>query len=119
MEHIKYTSIEQFRNIINEVKHNAQYVGMDDYGDVVMNRNAKLPTLTFIGTVKCHGTNFSVCSDDTGEMWFQSRENIITPEKDNAGSAQFGIYNKDRFQQIFNKTIPALKLLSLAYLIFL
>ena len=46
------------------------------------------PTLTFNGTIKLHGTCASICYNDYN-MWVQSRKQIITPLKDNAGFAFF------------------------------
>jgi hypothetical protein len=100
IKHIKWPSIEQFRNVCKNVTHRAQYVGKDESGEVIMNRAAIKPTLKFEGTVKLHGTNSAVCLSPTGEMWFQSRENIITPEKDNAGFAMFATANSDAFNDI-------------------
>jgi len=73
---------------------------MDDFGDAIMDRAAIKPTLNFEGTVKLHGTNSAVCLSPEGEMWFQSRENIITPDKDNAGFAMFAIGNKGEFGKL-------------------
>jgi len=46
---------------------------------------------TFIGTVKLHGTNISIIytMSDRGTPQFQSRNQIITPTKDNMGAAAF------------------------------
>ncbi len=72
VEHRKFPSIEQFRNVIKEVQFH--------------HKNVPQPTLKFRGTVKLHGTNSAVClAGDT--IWFQSRNNVITPENDNAGFA--------------------------------
>lgn len=71
---IKWPSIEQFRNVIKNVRKRAKY------------KNVPVPTLTFLGTVKLHGTNAGILTNGT-DVWYQSRENIITPEKDNAGFA--------------------------------
>lgn len=100
MRLIKFPSIEQYRNVVRNVKHKAQFVGIDDTGELIMNRSAILPRLKFEGTVKLHGTNASVVFSSDGEIWAQSRENIITPEKDNAGFAMFAHANKEIFKQI-------------------
>ena len=97
---IKYPSINQYRDVVKNVKHKAQFVGLDSDGNAIMNRMAKMPTLKFIGTVKSHGTNFSIIISPQCDFWCQSRENIITPEKDNAGSAAFGYYNKETFMKM-------------------
>lgn len=60
-EHIRFPSINQFRNVIEEVQ---------------THHNGILPVLKFRGTVKLHGTNAAVCRVN-GEQWFQSRSNII------------------------------------------
>lgn len=74
---IKYPSIQQYRNIVKEVKY-------------ITGASQIPPTLTFTGTVKIHGTNAGICLDTaTGDLWAQSRNNIITPEEDNAGFAKY------------------------------
>lgn len=85
-KHIPYPEIGQFRNAIHQVIHKTRQTGVDANGDPVYDHAKPLPTLTYEGTVKLHGTNAAICLDrTTGELWFQSRENIITLEKDNAG----------------------------------
>lgn len=93
-----FSKIGQFRGIIDDVKHHTQYVGMNEDGTMNMNRNAEMPTITFKGTVKLHGTNAGVVSNSEGEIWYQSRSNIITPQNDNAGFAFFADANKEVFK---------------------
>jgi hypothetical protein len=94
-EFIKYPSIEQFRNIVKEVK-------------FITGETSLLPTLTFTGTVKLHGTNAGISFNTvTGELWFQSRNNIITPEKDNAGFAKWGSYEHFAIKRLIDKYINA------------
>lgn len=100
MRHIKWPSIEQFRNVVKNVQHRASYVGMDDNGNAIYNNLQPKPTLKFEGTVKLHGTNSSVVISPICKFWAQSRENIITPEKDNAGFALFAHANEKIFQDI-------------------
>jgi len=94
MKMIKYPSIEQFRNVIHDVKHSAQYQGMDEDGNPIMDINAKMPKITFNGTVKLHGSNGGV-SYQNRNLVTLSRKNIITPQKDNAGFANFVDKNKE------------------------
>lgn len=103
MQHIKFPSIEQFRNVVKNVKHQSQYVGKNDSGDPIYNNAAISPKLKFEGTVKLHGTNAAIVAKYTGdsaEVWCQSRENIITPEKDNAGYALFAYKNATQLGHI-------------------
>lgn len=75
---IKFPHIEQLRHCVATVRHRAAY------------HNEPLPSLVFKGTPKLHGTNASICIDvQTGEVWCQSRETIITPEQDNCGFARW------------------------------
>ena len=94
---IKWPSIEQYRNVVRNVSQRARYKGTDDAGEAIFDPFIKLPTLKFEGTVKLHGTNASVAMSKDGVMWCQSRENIITPEKDNAGFAMFVKSQEDAF----------------------
>lgn len=87
---IKFPSIQQFRNITSTVTKNTQYHGF-----------AICPIIHFEGTVKLHGTNASVCyrkSDD--ELWIQSRNNIISIEKDNAGFCEFATSEISMFKKL-------------------
>ena len=87
---INFPSIEQFRNVIKNVQHRARWAGTDENGEPIFKRGVILPTLKFLGTVKCHGTNSAVVLEkEDGELWFQSRNNVITPESDNAGFARY------------------------------
>ena len=96
---IKFSDIGQFRTVISNVRHDATYIGVDD-DDRPMYDNTRLsPTITFNGTVKLHGTNVGVVFNSSSDMWVQSRKNIITPAKDNAGCASFIYSVKDNFQK--------------------
>lgn len=86
---IKYSSIEQFRNVVKDVTHSAQYTGTDVDGNIAMNRNAKMPTLTIVASEKIHGTNAAVCYNEIDGFWVQSRSNIITVDSDNAECATY------------------------------
>lgn len=91
---IKMPSIGQFNNTVRDIQHTTRFTGVDENGNPVYNGTKRLPTLKAVGTVKLHGTNASICFNNADNMWFQSKENIITPEKDNAGFAFFGETNK-------------------------
>jgi hypothetical protein len=89
-EFIKFPSINQFRNVIKTIVTRAQYNGYDEIEDhPILDKGAEMPILAFSGTVKLHGTNAAICQDDKGDIWFQSRNNIITAENDNAGFASY------------------------------
>jgi len=100
---IKFPSIEQFRTIVATILRQYTFDGLDDNGDAIYDNTKPKPTLTFKGTVKLHGTNAAVSYNTTGGLWAQSRENIITVEKDNAGFAFFVESNKDMFNKLFRE----------------
>lgn len=88
LTHYGYPSIEQFRNVIYNVNNKSTYVGQDENNEPVYDQAKKKPVLTFLGTTKMHGTNASVVMDfKHGRVYFQSRENVISPVQDNAGFA--------------------------------
>lgn len=90
MKLFRFPDIEQLRNAIRTVKDRCEY------------HKLPLPTLTFKGTVKLHGTNAGVVKDlTTGEIWVQSRGQIITPTDDNEGFAKFVAANSIVFQTMF------------------
>lgn len=78
---ISFPSIEQFRHVITSVTNRTRRREED--------RDKELPVLKFIGTVKLHGTNSAIVYEKGNGHWCQSRNNIITPLKDNAGFAQY------------------------------
>jgi hypothetical protein len=71
----------------------ARYRGKDENDEMIF-EDCELPTLTYRATVKLHGTNAGIIYTFNEltheyETQFQSRSNIITPVKDNAGFATF------------------------------
>ena len=89
-KHIPFTKIGQYRNIIRDVCYVPE-------GEV----RATQPTLHFSATTKLHGTNAGISYNPTDGIWYQSRKNIITPEKDNAGFAFFAEAGRDFWMRIF------------------
>lgn len=86
-----YPSTEQFRHILRNVKKHYQ--------------DSQLPTITFQGTVKLHGTNAAIVSHKDGTLTIQSRQRALTAKSDNAGFANFVLTNKEAI----NKFIGDLK----------
>ena len=99
---IKFPSIEQFRNIVSNILRHFNFVGLDESGEAIYDQTLQKPTITFKGTVKLHGTNAGV-SFNEGGYWVQYRENIITPEKDNAGFAFFVESKKEVFKKFVDQ----------------
>ena len=98
---ITFPEIGQFRQIIKVITDNTRYSGKDENGDAIFDASKRLPTLTFTGTVKLHGTNAGVTLTKYGDMYAQSRENVISIEHDNAGFAWMVESNKEVFKDFF------------------
>lgn len=71
----KFPSIESVKNVISYVRQHYKY--------------EDIPSFKFRGTVKLHGTHADVVLNADGSIHYQSRNNIITIEKDNVGFAAF------------------------------
>lgn len=81
----KFTSINQFRNLVQNIKHQAQYLGQDTDNNAMMDRNKRLPKIVFLATPKIHGSNAGVrYFPKTGLIQYLSRERILSLEQDNA-----------------------------------
>lgn len=85
----KFSSIVQFSGVVKQIRDHHKW------------NNIPIPTLTFSGSIKLHGTNAGIGFSPDGEVWFQSRENLITYEKDNAGFATWGEQNLQTWKSIY------------------
>lgn len=84
----KYPKIGGLKEVIYAVNRRAGYQGQDADDKPIYGDPGPLPTLTFEGTVKLHGTNAAIrfINADPGHYAaYQSRNRILTLEKDNAG----------------------------------
>lgn len=91
---IKFPSIDQFRQIIREVKTNHDYQGKSEDGSPIYQHNSPYPVIEFTGTVKLHGTNASIVKYKDGRIEYQSRERVLDLQHDNAGF-MLAMMNKD------------------------
>jgi hypothetical protein len=88
----KFNSIVQYSGVVKQVRDHCKY------------HNIPLPTLKFSGSCKLHGTNGGIGFSSNNEIWFQSRERILSYECDNAGFCTWGEQNKETLRDIY-KTI--------------
>jgi len=86
---LKFPSIEAFKNVKRNVEWRAQFQGLDDKNEPIMDRLAKMPKIKFQGTVKLHGCNSGLIINPDNSFYCQSRERIISPQDDNYGFARF------------------------------
>lgn len=55
MTHYAFPSIDQFSHVRRNVQWKAQYRGLDENNEPIMDRTAVMPVLSYEGTVKLHG----------------------------------------------------------------
>lgn len=83
-----YSSIDQFRHVVADVRHKAEYIGQDTNNKPMYDSSRRKPVLTFRGTVKLHGSNCGVAFDLlSGTVEAQSKERVLTVVDDNFGFA--------------------------------
>jgi hypothetical protein len=104
MNTIKYPSIEQFKNVIQEVSRNTRYMGKDENNYPIYN-NIPLPTLTFNGTTKIHGSNAGIRLEKSGNLVAQSRERDLSLLSDNMGFCAFTLKNEEVFRNLCSNII--------------
>lgn len=86
----KFPSIDQFRHVVAHVRHRAQFVGLDENEEPIYDTTRQLPTVTFNGTVKLHGSNAAISFKYPEGNWeTQSRERVLSLEEDNLGFHAF------------------------------
>jgi len=88
--HVKFPSIGQFRNAVSSVKHFSKQ------------NNLRLPTVNAVGTEKIHGTNSSVCFNSQAGFWVQSKERVLSVEKDNYKCALWCEDHKEEWMGIIH-----------------
>lgn len=93
--HRAFPHINQFRNTVKTVRERSGF------------EKVELPVLTFVGSVKLHGTNAGITYTEDGEMLPQSRSQILSVGNDNAGFAAYVADNSTLFQSVAkpNRTI--------------
>lgn len=117
-ENYKFHSTNQFRNVVKNIKHSAQYKGFDEEkNEPVMDRNAIAPKIIYVGTVKLHGTNGSVVVHEDETISFHSKNNLLGFIRgngfhllsDNAEFAQSMWRRKDDLQEVITKVKEVVK----------
>ena len=93
MEHYSYSKIPAFRQVVREVKESIQGRYNEETKTWSKDESIPLPTITFTGTVKAHGTNSGIVVSDT-EYYALSRNSVITVGNDNYGFAAFAEQNE-------------------------
>lgn len=77
-QNFKFHSTNQFRNVVKNIKQSVQYKGYDEEKqEPILDKNAIAPKLSYIGTVKLHGTNASIVKEDDGTISFHSKNNLL------------------------------------------
>lgn len=105
MEFIKFPKIGQFRDTIKSIVTTHDYQGQDADDNPIYEHRTLYPTITFIGSVKLHGTNAGVCyQKSSGTYWAQTRNRILKiNENDKKGdNCGFGTYCKNKKTELIS-----------------
>jgi len=97
---IKFGSINDYRVLIEDIKHITQYVKQDDSDNSIYDETINLPKLSVVGSEKIHGTNGSVCYSNLDGFWIQSKDRILSLEDDNAECCKENLKKKDSWIKI-------------------
>ena len=73
----KFHSTNQYRNVVKSVKDQAAFQGLDGEGKAILDYTKPAPTLTYVGTVKLHGTNGSIILHENGDISFHSKSQLL------------------------------------------
>lgn len=98
---IRYNDINQFRNLIKEIREHQDFAGKDENKKPIFIHTCDYPILSFEGTVKLNGTNAAIVKYKNGEYKFQSRERELSLDFDNDNFMK-EMSNKD-YQKLFDK----------------
>ncbi len=112
----KFHSTGQFRNVVRSIKEQATFVGVED-GEAVFDTTRPIPTLTYLGTTKLHGTNGSIVLHEDGIISFHSKNNLLgyvedeefTLLSDNSEFAQSMASRLDSVQEVLNNAKTLIK----------
>lgn len=86
---IKFTSIGHFPDVVESIKYASQFIKKDISGNPVFDESLPIPTVTYIGRPKLHGTCSSLSKkDQDAPIQYQSKEMVVTVERDNSGYAK-------------------------------
>ena len=93
-----FPSISQFKDNVRATTSTIRFSGFDAIGKPQYDHTLPLPVEEYIGFVKVHGTNGGICFDPkSGELYAQSRNNVLNEKHDNCGFNTFVMNNKDFF----------------------
>jgi len=79
MEFKAYHKIRQFKDIVRDIQHQANFKGLDEDGEAIYEESPK-PAITFKGTVKLHGTNAGICYSPKTGISAQKRSSLLNKE---------------------------------------
>lgn len=113
----KFHSTSQFRNVVKSIKEQATFTGIDEDGNAKFDKTRTVPTLTYLGTTKLHGTNGSIVLHEDGVISFHSKNNLLgyvkggefTLLSDNSEFAQSMSRRMDSVNTVVNQAITLVK----------
>lgn len=118
-KNIKFHSTGQFRNVVKNIQTATRYVGFDEETQKpIFDLTKKLPTISYIGTTKLHGTNASIILHEDLSITFHSKNNILGKldefnnfelYNDNAEFAQSMVRRLETVSQVIDRAYKVVK----------
>ena len=98
-----FPSISQFKDNVQATTSTIRFSGFDSVGNPQYDYSLPLPVEEYIGFVKVHGTNAGICfNPKNGNLYAQSRNNVLSEKRDNCGFNIFVMNNKDFFIDVLS-----------------
>ena len=98
---IKFSSIEQFRSVIHNVKLATANIGYDkEKQEPIYDPAPIYPIITAQATEKIHGTCGAICFSNSDGFWVQSKNNILEIGKDNADCAGHALKIENEWKEL-------------------
>lgn len=109
----KFHSTGQFRNVVRSIREQSTFIGLDGEDNALFDNTRIIPTLTYIGTTKLHGTNGSIVLHEDGVISFHSKNNLLgyvkdeefTLLSDNSEFAQCMSRRMDSVKEVVNSAV--------------
>jgi len=102
MKHVSFGKIGQYKDTIKNLIHHLSFIGLNSDQNPVYD-TSNLPIITFIGTVKLHGTNTSICLEND-KLYSQAKRDIISTG--HYGFSEYAQYYQKEFKELFKELFP-------------
>jgi len=105
MKHYPYPKIPSLQGCIKELHKDLTPLIFDDKGNMIGKKNMIFP---IEGIIKLHGSNFGI-NYDGKNIWYQSRNQLVSLQNDTYGFASFCIKHKEEIRRLCQTALEKAK----------